>query len=96
MEDVIKIASENKLEVVSSQISTQKLTERDAKNAVSNTESSYELKKANYELIIVSLAGFFNVKVDNPFGLFVSLLSFIIYPVYFILNHVFAKHLLAN
>ena len=82
-----KIAkAENRVEVVTSQISALKLNERDAKNEVANTESSYTLKKANYERIIISVAGVFNIKPEDPFGVLVSLLSFLIYPVYFILN----------
>lgn len=84
--DVKITRAEDKLDVISGDISSQKLSERDAKNSVANTESSYELKKANYERIILNLAGIFNIKPEDPFGIFVSLLSFLIYPVYFILN----------
>ncbi len=83
----IKITqAESKLSSITDDISSQKLSERKAKNSVANTESSYELKKANYERIILNLAGVFNIKPEDPFGIFVSLLSLLIYPVYFILN----------
>jgi hypothetical protein len=44
------------------------------------------MKKRAYEDIMRSFLGWFNVTVDDPYEWFVSFLSALIYPVYFILN----------
>lgn len=43
-------------------------------------------KKETYEQIVVKIGSWFGIEFDDPFGAFVSFISALIYPVYFILN----------
>ncbi|CAM3083102.1 hypothetical protein [Vibrio rarus] len=55
-------------------------------HAHAETKSAYSQKKDMYVAIVNKVSSWFGVKFDDPFGAFVSFLSALIYPVYFILN----------
>lgn len=77
---------EANLDKLQSDIRSQKISDRNNKNEFAGIESSFEMKKAAYERIVLAVTGMFGFKPKDPFGVFVSFVSFLIYPVYFILN----------
>lgn len=77
---------ENQMDSVGDEIRQQRFNDRNSINQFAGVESEFKLKKASYERIMLTVAGWFGFTPQNPFGLFVSFLSFIIYPVYFMLN----------
>lgn len=85
LDNRIAKADEN-LENALSEIRQQKLSETNAINEHAGIESSFDMKKAAYERIILSIASFIGIEVEDPFSVFVAVLSGVIYPVYFILN----------
>jgi hypothetical protein len=54
--------------------------------SVSGVESEFENKKKIYESIVIKIAGWFGIVVDNPFAVFVAFISGIVYPIYFLIN----------
>ena len=52
----------------------------------SGSESEHTSKIGNYEKVVGSVLGIFNIKVDKPFEWFIGLVAAIIYPVYFLVN----------
>ncbi len=77
---------ENELSEIQSQLRNEKKRDRNTVNEHAGTESSYQLKKASYEAIVLTVAGWFNYKPESPFSIFIGFLSALIYPVYFLLN----------
>ncbi|GAD89189.1 hypothetical protein VHA01S_016_00460 [Vibrio halioticoli NBRC 102217] len=55
-------------------------------NTHSGTKTDYDQKKQMYVSIVNKVSSWFGVKFDDPFGAFISFISALIYPVYFILN----------
>ena len=55
-------------------------------NAHAGTESNHAMKKESYERIIIQIASVFGIVPQDPFGVFINIISFLVYPVYFILN----------
>lgn len=64
----------------------EKLTERELSNSVVGNEAGFNLKKKSYEAVVVTTASWLGIELKDPFGAFVSFISAIIYPVYFLLN----------
>lgn len=55
-------------------------------NAHAGTESTFEMKKASYEKIILTVTSWLGFVPKDPFSVFIGFVSFLIYPVYFMLN----------
>ncbi|MGF1763393.1 hypothetical protein [Aliivibrio kagoshimensis] len=66
--------------------SKMRLEITDSRNSYAGTETSFNQKKEVYESIVLQISSWFGLTPKNPFGVFVSFISLIIYPVYFILN----------
>lgn len=77
---------EDQIDIIQNEIRLQKLSDKNSKNELAGVESTYSLKKAAYENIILTVTSWFNWKPNDPFGIFISFISFLIYPVYFMLN----------
>ncbi|SON53090.1 hypothetical protein [Vibrio tapetis] len=80
------IKTEEDLDTVLKVIREQKLSDTEEINQHAGVESNFEMKKAAYEKVIRSSASLFGYIPKDPFGIFVGLVSGLIYPVYFILN----------
>ncbi len=65
-------------------------------NLHADSETSHQIKKQTYENIILSIAAWFGYVPKDPFSIFINLISFIIYPVYFILNLLLALNSESN
>jgi len=78
--------SEEQLDIIRNEIRELKASDRKNKNEFAGTESKYEMKKAAYEGIVLTVTSWFGYKPEDPFSVFVGFISFLIYPVYFILN----------
>ena len=77
---------ESRLDTNQQKISELKLSDLNEKNKHANVESGFDIKKAVYEKIVLNVTSFFRYEPSNPFEFFVGFVSFVIYPVYFILN----------
>ena len=77
---------EDQIDIIQNEIRLQKLSDKNSKNELAGVESTYSLKKAAYENIILTVTSWFNWKPNDPFSIFISFISFLIYPVYFMLN----------
>ncbi|MGR5205776.1 hypothetical protein [Vibrio sp. PNB23_22_7] len=65
----------------------EKISDRQSVNVHSGVESTFELKKQAYSSIIIGVAESIGVeRPKDPFQVFVSFISALIYPVYFLLN----------
>lgn len=77
---------EDKLETTLNEISEIKRKNTENINQYAGTESTYDMKKSAYEDIIITISAWFGLSPKEPFNIFVNLISFLIYPVYFMLN----------
>ena len=60
---------------------------RDSMNLHAQSESSFSVKKQTYENIVVGIYETFGLSTpEDPFSIFIGFISFIIYPVYLMLN----------
>ena len=60
---------------------------RDSINLHAQSESSFSVKKQTYENIVVGIYETFGLSTpEDPFSIFIGFISFIIYPVYLMLN----------
>jgi len=76
----------DQLDLLLGEIKEQKRTSTLSINEYAGTQSSFDMKKKAYEDIILSVTSLFNWVPSDPFNVFIGFVSFLIYPVYFILN----------
>jgi len=76
----------DQLDLILGEIKEQKRTSTQSMNQFAGTQSSFNMKKKAYEDIILSISSWFNWVPKDPFNVFIGFVSFLIYPVYFILN----------
>ena len=81
---------QDNLEKSQVEIDQRKLKSTENMNEYAGAESSFALKKAAYEKAIISVFSLFNITTENPFELFMMLVSGLVYPVYFLLNLIIA------
>ncbi|MEC6817181.1 hypothetical protein VXS05_19385 [Photobacterium toruni] len=77
---------ESRLDINQQKINELKLSDLNEKNKHADVESGFDIKKAVYEKIVLNVTSFIGYEPSNPFEFFVGFVSFVIYPVYFILN----------
>ncbi|OEF62556.1 hypothetical protein A1OW_03160 [Enterovibrio norvegicus] len=77
---------EESLDLALNDMTTIKRQNTESINVHAGTESTFEMKKASYEKIILTVTSWFGLAPKDPFSVFVGFVSFLIYPVYFMLN----------
>ncbi|GAL18562.1 hypothetical protein JCM19235_1985 [Vibrio maritimus] len=70
---------EQRLDEINSEIRAQKYEDIKNKNQYAGTESSFEIKKQAYERVVIGTASLVGWEPEDPFGVFVAFVSFLIY-----------------
>ena len=89
--DIFKLRKEidkisKKIDLIALDINKRNIILLDNAVSVSAVESEFENKKKIYEDIVIKVASWFGLTINDPFSVFVAFISGIIYPVYFLIN----------